>query len=331
MARISFEDFVVGDETRFGRREITRDEIVDFARRFDPQPFHLDEAAGRASLLGGLAASGWHSASLLMRMTCDGWLNDTTCLGGPGVEEMRWLRPVFPGDVLTASRAVLDARPLASKPGVGVVRFLMSVFNQRDEPVLTQRNPILFAMREAAPPPPGAFDRPPSGAPMTLPPSGPAESFPLTLAEMEPGAMQRLGEWRVTRDEVVGFARAFDPQPFHLDEAAAAASPFGRLSASGWHTASTWMRKMIDARQASVAARRARGLPAPDSGPSPGYRDLKWLRPVYVGDVLTYWSQVIDRRETKKPGWGTASHLNGAVNQHGDRVLEFSSSVFVPV
>ena len=102
MARICFEDFTPGETATYGAWPVTREEIVDYARQFDPQPFHLDEEAGRASLLGGLSASGWHSAALLMRMTCEGWLNRSTGLGSPGIDELRWMKPVLAGDTLTA-------------------------------------------------------------------------------------------------------------------------------------------------------------------------------------------------------------------------------------
>lgn len=328
MARICFEDFAPGDVASFGDRRVSREEIVDFAARFDPQPFHLDDAAGRASLLGGLSASGWHSAALLMRMICDDLLLDSTGLGGPGVEELRWMKPVFPGDALSARRRVIATRPLASKPGVGIVSFEFALINQSGDAVLSQRCPILFGRRDAAPPAPGSYDRPPSGARVDPPP---LRSGATLDDELEPGVTHTLGRWRVERDEVVAFARQFDPQRFHLDEAAAAESPFGRLSASGWHTAAMWMRRMIDARRAGAAARIAQGRPAPLTGPSPGFRNLKWLRPVYVGDELTYWTRLVGRRATSKPGWGLAFGTNGAVNQHGDPVFEFASTVFTPI
>lgn len=330
MVAVAFEDIALAPPLEYGAWEVTRDQIVAFARDFDPQPFHLDEAAGRASLLGGLAASGWHSAAILMRLTCDGWLNAAAGLGGPGIETLNWLRPVRPGDILRARREVLDARPLRSQPGAGLVRFDFALINQRDETVMTQRCPILFARRGMAKPPPGAFDRPPSGAPLALPPPQDPAAFPLSFDDMTPGPTWTLGRWRVGRDEAIAFARSFDPQPFHIEESAAAASPFGRLSASGWHTAARWMRAMIDARQRAAAAREAAGRPVPPSGPSPGFRDLVWLRPVYAGDELTYWTRTLERRPTRRPGWGLAVHRNGAVNQHGDPVFEFTSSVFTP-
>lgn len=331
MPRIWFEDITPGTSFEYGAYDVTREETVAFAAAFDPQPFHLDEAAGAASLLGALSTSGWHNAGILMRLTCEGWLNAAASLGSPGLEEVRWIKPVRPGDTLSARATVLETRALASRPGVGLARFDLELRNQRGETAMTQRGPILFARREAAPPAPGLYDRPPSGAPMALPEAGAPVDFPLLYDEMEPGRSTRLGSWRVGADEIVAFAKAYDPQPFHVDAAAAAASPFGRLSASGWHTGSQWMRRMIDARQASAAARLAAGRPAPMGGPSPGFRDIKWPRPVYAGDEISYWTQCLERRTTSRPGWGLVTHRNGAVNQHGDLVLEFTSAVFTPL
>ncbi|WP_067340549.1 MaoC family dehydratase [Stappia indica] len=146
----SFEDFEPGEIIALGSKTVTREEIIAFAAEFDPQPFHLDEAAGEASLLGGLAASGWHTISMLMRLMCDGLLLNSSGKGSPGVEEVRWMRPVRPGDVLTASAEVISSRVLNSRPELGMVDFLFTVVDQTGATVMTQRNKILFARREAA-------------------------------------------------------------------------------------------------------------------------------------------------------------------------------------
>lgn len=146
----AFEDFVPGEITTYGGYPVTREEIVEYAAAFDPQPFHLSEEAGRASMLGGLAASGWHSCAILMRMNCDAFISNSTSMGSSGIEEVKWLKPVFPGDVLTVRREVLEARPSASRPSMGIVRFRFELINQKGETVLVQVNPIFFGRREAA-------------------------------------------------------------------------------------------------------------------------------------------------------------------------------------
>jgi acyl dehydratase len=148
-ARLYWEDFPVGQVREFGRYEVTREAVLAFAREFDPQPFHLDDAAAEASLFGRLAASGWHTCAMAMRMLCDGYLLESASLGSPGIENLRWTKPVYPGDVLHVRLEVLEARPLASRPSVGLVRSRTSVLNQSDEIVLTMEGFGMFGRRTA--------------------------------------------------------------------------------------------------------------------------------------------------------------------------------------
>jgi acyl dehydratase len=143
----AFEDFVPGEITTYGRYPVTKEEVIEYAAEFDPQPFHLDEEAGRASLLGGLAASGWHSCAIMMRINCDHFITASTSMGGPGLEEVKWLKPVFPGDVLSVRREVLEARASATKPDRGIVRFKFELMNQNGDVVMVQVNPVFFGRR----------------------------------------------------------------------------------------------------------------------------------------------------------------------------------------
>ncbi len=145
-----WEDFALGTAREFGSHTVSAEQIVAFASEFDPQPFHLDEAAGKASLFGGLAASGWHTCALAMRMLCENHLLDSTSLGSPGLEHIKWLKPVLAGDTLRLRMEVMDARPMASRPNVGLVRFDWQVFNQRDQKVLTMQGWNMFTRRESA-------------------------------------------------------------------------------------------------------------------------------------------------------------------------------------
>jgi acyl dehydratase len=140
------EDFHPGDAEETPPRRITRDEIVAFGRQFDPQPFHLDEEAARRSIYGGLIASGWHTAAICMRMVVDHALhagrgeagaNESTSLGSPGVDELRWLRPVRPGDSLTVRIEVLEVIPSRSKPDRGLVKLRYTMRNQENQDVMT--------------------------------------------------------------------------------------------------------------------------------------------------------------------------------------------------
>ncbi|MFO1319443.1 MAG: MaoC family dehydratase [Burkholderiales bacterium] len=147
-----FEDFTVGETLEMGRRVVDRDEVIAFAKAYDPQPFHTDEEAAKASFFGGLIASGWHTCSMVMRMMCDSYLLDAASLGSPGVDNVRWLKPVRPGDTIRATRTILDARTSRSKPDIGIVQSRWEVFNQNDELVMTMEGMGMFRVRHPARP-----------------------------------------------------------------------------------------------------------------------------------------------------------------------------------
>src|SRR5262245_19428442 len=136
------ENFTVGENLTLPERQVGRAEMIAFAAEFDPQPFHLDERATATYLTGGLFASGWHVCALLMRMLCDGFLVDSSCMGSPGIETLKWLRPVRPGDRLSGTSTVIELRPSATRREMGIVRFRHEVVNQAGETVVRMENPI---------------------------------------------------------------------------------------------------------------------------------------------------------------------------------------------
>ncbi|RIK86806.1 MAG: enoyl-CoA hydratase [Hyphomicrobiales bacterium] len=146
----AFEDFAEGMTIDLGEKHVTAQEIVEFASEFDAQPMHIDEEAGKASLLGGLAASGWHICSMLMRMMCDSFLLDSTSQGSPGIDVVRWKRPVLAGDTLKGACTVLSCRASSSRPGLGFVTVRYQLANQRGETVMEMQNSGMFLSREAA-------------------------------------------------------------------------------------------------------------------------------------------------------------------------------------
>lgn len=150
MPRLHWEDFTPGGVAEYGPRRVTREEMVAFAAEFDPQPFHLDEAAARASLLGGLSASGWHSCCLMMRMLTDGFIGEASFLGAPGVEEVRWLKPLRPGESVTIRATVIEVRASQSRPQMGFVKFLFEMLNAAGEPVMTLTVVPMFGRRAVA-------------------------------------------------------------------------------------------------------------------------------------------------------------------------------------
>ena len=142
-----FEDFTPGHVIELRNHTITRDEIIAFAKQFDPQPFHLDDEAAKKTIYGGLIASGWHTGAISMRLLYDGLVKDTVSLGSPGVDELRWVKPVRPGDTLSARVTVLECIPSRSKPDRGIVRSAVEMRNQHDEVVVTSKGLSLLGRR----------------------------------------------------------------------------------------------------------------------------------------------------------------------------------------
>ena len=143
----AFEDFVEGGSIDLGSKTVTADEIVEFASEFDPQPMHLDEQAGKAGILGGLSASGWHSCAMFMRMLCDNLVLDSTSQGSPGIDYVKWKKPVLAGDTLIAKSTVLSKRISAKRPNLGFVTMRAEMTNQRGEQVFELQNTGMFLLR----------------------------------------------------------------------------------------------------------------------------------------------------------------------------------------
>lgn len=319
MAEFAFEDFAAGQVRMFGSAAVDQDAVTAFAREYDFQPFHVDEAAAKESFAGGLIASGWHTCALTMRLIADGFVLRSTSMGSPGIEEVRWVKPVRPGDVLSVRMTVRAARPSKSRPDRGLVRCFLETLDGAGDSVMTQDFWVLFARRGAEPEPRAVAEAPLSEAPdAPEPPPVPQPGRPmLYLDDLVPGTTETFPPYRFTREAILAFARAFDPQPFHVDEAAARASHFGALCASGWQTAAVWMRQMLIARGRGVTE-------GARVGPSPGFRDLKWLAPVYPGDTIIYDSTLTGTRvSASRPGIGLAHHHNTGRNQRGELVFSF--------
>jgi acyl dehydratase len=226
---------------------------------------------------------------------------------------------------------VLESRRSKSKPSLGLVRFHFEMLNQTDEVVFTQTNWVMFATKDAEP-----FTGENRGASAASAQTNTTPSREIPPISANPffedliiGATDELGSFTFTSDLIIGFARQFDPQRFHVDPEAAKDSLFGALCASGWHTASVWMKQMIGHRDRIRAYALAHGQRPARLGPSPGFTNLKWLKPVYAGDTITYRSTVSSKRPSaSRPGWGLVSHHNTGTNQRGEEVFSFDGMVF---
>ena len=143
-----WEDLVVGSKTEFGSYDVTREEVLEFARKYDPQPFHLSDEAAAKTHFGRIAASGWHTAAMTMRVIVDALTKVPQAgLGSPGVDELRWLRPVYPGDTLTVRGEIIEKTPSRSKPGLGTIRTKTTVTNQDGVDVMQYSSIVLMQRR----------------------------------------------------------------------------------------------------------------------------------------------------------------------------------------
>jgi acyl dehydratase len=148
-----FEDIPVGQTARFGRYEVTRDEVMEFARKYDPQPFHLDDEAAARTHFGRLSASGWHTCAMTMAMLVENLKeNRQAGLGSPGVDNLRWIKPVYPGDTLRIESTVIEKRRSKSRPEMGIFKSQLTVFNQNDEPVMSMVSNGLVQVRDPSAP-----------------------------------------------------------------------------------------------------------------------------------------------------------------------------------
>ena len=150
----------------------------------------------------------------------------------------------------------------------------------------------------------------------------------LFLEDIDEGMSVDLGSYHFTRESILKFAKQYDPQPFHLSDEAGLAGPFGGLSASGWHTASGWMKCFVATNNAARIKLLAMGKISPEVGPSPGFTNLKWLKPVYPGDTVNYRCAVTGKRVlATRPQWGLVFSLNEGINQKGELVFSFEGKV----
>jgi acyl dehydratase len=329
--KLHHEDLAVGRPYAFGHKVVTAEEIVAYGRAYDPQPMHTDPEGAKASPVGGLCASGWHTCAMMMRLAVDGLLGRVASLGSPGIDEVRWRRPVRPGDVLSLRYTVEAKRVLGSRPDVGIATVLVEAVDANGEVPATWLTNQLTRVRHPAAAPPAAgkmvkTEKQPLPDLWDCPVVPRQADVPFEDAGI--GETADLGSHTFTREEIIDFARRFDPQPFHLDEDAARASLFGGLCASGWHTAAHFIRGIVTTRETANAKALAGGVRLVAYGPSPGFRDLRWPRPVYVGDTVSYRTRLIEKIDLKsRPNRGLLANAVQGRNQKGELVFAVTSLI----
>lgn len=151
MFKIFYEDIEIGVEETYGSYDVTREEVIDFAGKYDPQPFHLNDDIAKQSVFGALCASGWHTCAMAMRIMVDRMMAEGFAgMGSPGVDNIRWKKPVFPGDTLSVRMRTTEKRPSASRPNIGLIKGAYEVLNQKDEVVMTMETNVMVLRRTPA-------------------------------------------------------------------------------------------------------------------------------------------------------------------------------------
>jgi acyl dehydratase len=267
----------------------------------------------------------------MMRLVADGVLNRAASLGAPSVDEGRWMVPVRPGDVISCRYIVEEKRDLASRPEVGVSKVLVEMFNQKSEATANWRTNQFTRRRHPGPAPVSAGQkRERAPIPSVWDEHGAASQLrpDFFYEDRQIGELTDMGTHTFAKDEIIAFAREFDPQPFHLDESAAKASLFGALCASGWHTAAYCIRGNITSRLRGNDHARAQGARIAAYGPSPGFRNLAWYKPVYVGDTLEYRGRLTKKIDLKsRPDRGIVATDIQARNQKGEIVFAVTTQI----
>ena len=333
--RLAFEDLNVGDSFPLGPYTMREADTVRFAKVFDPQPLHLDREVARQSLLRELSASGWHTAAIVMRLFYQSYAHKVRSLGSPGIAHVDWPSAVFVGDTVVGHGEILELRPSRSRPNLGIATIRMALKGRDDKDVLRTQWTVMIGRRHPAE---AAAVQASSHSRATVPVPGidNHESPNASMLWFETLPMEKtfhLGEARITADEIKVFAREFDPQPFHVDDAAADAGPFGGLSASGWHTCGLWMRANVLTRAAVVA-----GLPESERQPiitngivGIGCRDISWPRPVRPDVPLHSYVTLESKQESRSmPDWGLVRLRAEMIDGAGELVLRVYPTILIP-
>ena len=328
MPLLAYEDFYIGQIIDIPAITVNQDEMVAFARTYDPQPFHLNEAEAEKSFAGKLIASGWYSCALLVKNFTEHVMKHSTMCCGAGMPEIRWYKPVCAGDVLQCRRQVLDKRISRMNPDLGLVRMEGQLINQHNELVMSNIVVVVMRLREGVvipkevpsrEPPPG-WEPPQPDQPVSLP----------FIENIEVGKHYIIGSHHFTAQEIISFARLYDPQPFHTDPEAAEHSYLGKLCASGLHSAAMWLTLSLSFHKRAAKQALQNHQPVPRTGTSPGIRNLNWYNPVYAGDTITYRTEITGHKPLKfHSDWGLLLLKVTGQNQFEQNVLSFEPAVIV--
>lgn len=316
-----WEDFKVGQIFTFGQHEVSREDIITFARQFDPQPVHINEQAAKFTMLRGLAASGWHSCAIFMSMLQDGLLSRSRFAGTHEIEKIKWVAPVRPGDVLSGHVTCVGIAPVTGQPHLGLCSFDCETLNGSGHKVMSWRAHMYFERRGGEDCSSGVSPKPDRGSTVVRIQNDNALNF---FEHVSLGDEIALGSYTFSAERIKAFNQVYGPHPAHFE------TKPGQLSASGFHVTGAWMRRLIRYYLHEGQKRRAAGYSVPQLGPSPGIKHLKWHSPVHAGDVLTFKCWAERKVEaTSKAGWGLLHAGSEIYNQHGEVVVSFFAQLFL--
>jgi len=320
----SWEDYSEGETGSFGRIKVTADTIKRFAVAYDPQPFHLDDGAARATPLRGLAASGWHTCALLMRQVEQQVLSMSGYLGSPGIDDIRWLKPVRPGDILEGKIIWLSKCPCSRRSDVGRWSIAIEAINQSGDLVLRLNGHVLLARRGAA-----VADVPRSSsccaARLARPPRArrrPGDHLIRYFEDVQQGDEIALGSYDFTTDAIHSYSHNIGTPTGDREPPAHAVGEGSCRRVNGWHIIAAWMRRIVDYYQAEADWLAGKGRPVPLLGPAVGARSLYWLKPVHSGDRITFSSWVEHKLQAGTSSeWGLLVAGAEGVDQKGEVVV----------
>jgi len=316
-----WEDLAVGQVMTFGHCLVSREDIIGFARQYDPQPSHIDEQAARTTMLKGLAASGWHICTVFMTMLHDGLLSHCRVARLHAIEEIKWRTPVRPGDQLSCQVSVLAKTSGSARPGFGACTLDCAALNAGGRVVMSWKLQLDFMYREIRSDGATEFESDHRTSTVVRRPGDHGIKY---FEDVRQGDEIKLGDHEFTADRIADFGKRYCRQPVHPDAAVE------RPSASGWHVTAVWMQRLVRYYMRETVKLQAAGHSVPQLGPSLGIKQLRWHRPVYEGDVLTFAS-LAERKllTTSKPGWGLLIARTIIHNQDNEDVASFFVTLFL--
>ncbi len=331
-----YEDLSVGESIDLGCRTAAGDEALEFAREFDPQPFHLDCRAAGSSLMGGLIASGWYTAAMLSRMLWDNWFRFVKGAGSLGVTKHVWIRPLYVGDTMYGKCTIKAMQESRTMPGVGLVDLELKATSSANRIICAARWTVMVHKRAGSKP---SFEnmRRPFGAQncidrQSLTDAGALgrEMLYLNLCKMNRTLL--LGEVSASTEQMIRFSRSYNPQPFLIDEKLAEESHFGRLVASGWHSCALVMRAYVDSRLRALDSlpEAERSYAVDSGGIGVGIEALRWISPVHANEKLAACITPLERRPGRmRQGWGKLRMRAELLNGKGQPTLQFYPTVYM--